>query len=103
MRLIDALRLIGKTDGRETLGPQFPICRSETAARFAVDVTIDRRDALRRMAEDYGATPRQALDDLLTFTLDDDAAIARRTLADDEKGDDAAALRGGAGKGRNRP
>ena len=44
------------------------------------NVTIDARDALRRMAEDYGTTPAQTLEDLLTFCLEDDAAIARRTL-----------------------
>jgi hypothetical protein len=33
------------------------------------------------MAADYGgATPAQALEDLLTFALDEDAAVARRIL-----------------------
>ena len=49
-------------------------------ALIAAAVTIDCRDALRRPAADYGATPRQALEDLMIFMLEDDGAIARRTL-----------------------
>ena len=56
------------------------ISRSESIARLAGDVTIDARDALRRMAADYGATPAQTFEDLLAFCLSDDATIARRTL-----------------------
>jgi hypothetical protein len=39
-----------------------------------------REGALRRMAADSGKTPAEALEDLIAFALDDDAAIARRTL-----------------------
>jgi hypothetical protein len=38
-----------------------------------------REDALRRMADDYGTKPEKALD-LLTFALEDDAAVGRRIL-----------------------
>jgi hypothetical protein len=34
----------------------------------------------QRRAADYGKTAAEALDDLLTFSLDDDAAVARRVL-----------------------
>jgi hypothetical protein len=48
--------------------------------RYAITGTIDRREALRRLAADYKASPSETLEDLLTFALDEDAAIARRTL-----------------------
>jgi hypothetical protein len=32
------------------------------------------------MADDYRTTPEKALDDLLTFALDDDDAVGRRIL-----------------------
>jgi hypothetical protein len=56
------------------------VSRSCMTVRYAVTVTIDRREALRRLAVDYKASPAEALEDLLTFALDEDAAIARRTL-----------------------
>ena len=56
------------------------ISSSALIARRAVTVSRDREDALRRMAADYGKTAAEALDDLLTFSLDDDAAVARRVL-----------------------
>jgi hypothetical protein len=40
---------------------------------------MTRREALERVAADYRTAPLQALEDLLTFCLEDDAAIARQT------------------------
>lgn len=48
--------------------------------RYAVTVTVARREVLKRLAADYGASPAETLEDLLTFALSDHAAIARRTL-----------------------
>jgi len=56
------------------------ISRSTEKVRRAVVLPREREDALRRMADDYRTTPEKALDDLLTFALDDDAAVARRIL-----------------------
>ena len=56
------------------------VSRSATTVRYAVTVTVAHREALRRLAVDYGASPAEALEDLLTFALSDHAAIARRTL-----------------------
>ena len=56
------------------------ISRSTEKVRRAVVLPRAREDALRRMADDYGTVPEKALDDLLTFALDDDAAVARRVL-----------------------
>jgi hypothetical protein len=56
------------------------ISRGALVVRRAVLLTREREDALRRMAEDYGTAAAKALDDLLTFLLDDDAAVARRIL-----------------------
>ena len=56
------------------------ISRSEAAVGYRVPVSMERRDALARMAGDRGTTPAQALEDLITFGLDEDAAIARRIL-----------------------
>jgi hypothetical protein len=53
---------------------------SEKVVRRAVRLTIERENALRRMAADCGKSPAQTLEDLIAFALDDDAAIARRTL-----------------------
>ena len=47
---------------------------------YGVSVGVDQKDALARMAADYGTTPAEALGDLVTFALNDDAAIARRIL-----------------------
>ena len=56
------------------------ISRSSAIVRRAVVLPRSREDALRRMADDYRTTPEKALDDLLTFALDDDAAVGRRVL-----------------------
>jgi hypothetical protein len=56
------------------------ISSSAAVVRRAARLTIERENALRRMAADCGKTPREALEDLIAFALDDDAAIARRTL-----------------------
>jgi hypothetical protein len=56
------------------------ISRSTLLTHRAVQLTKPREDALRRMAVDYGKAAHEALDDLLTFLLDDDAAVARRVL-----------------------
>jgi hypothetical protein len=56
------------------------IAYSEKFVRRAARLTIERENALRRMAADCGKSPAQALEDLIAFTLEDDAAIARRTL-----------------------
>jgi hypothetical protein len=56
------------------------VSRSCMTVRYAITVTIDRCEALRRLATDYKASPSETLEDLLTFALDEDAAIARRTL-----------------------
>jgi len=56
------------------------ISRSTKKVRRAVVLPRSREDALRRMADDYRTTPEKALDDLLTFALDDDAAVGRRVL-----------------------
>jgi hypothetical protein len=56
------------------------ISRSTLVIHRAVQITKQREDALRRMANDYGTATNKALDDLLTFLLDDDAAVARRVL-----------------------
>jgi hypothetical protein len=53
---------------------------SEKVVRRAVRITVEREIALRRMADDCGKTPAEALEDLIAFALDTDAAIARRTL-----------------------
>jgi hypothetical protein len=46
----------------------------------AVKLTMEREQALRKMAAEYGKTPAETLGELLAFALDDDAAIARRVL-----------------------
>lgn len=56
------------------------VSRSTLVARRAVLLTKEREAALRRLAADYGKGAHEALDDLLTFWLDDDAAVARRVL-----------------------
>jgi hypothetical protein len=56
------------------------VSRSTLVIHRAVQLTKPREDALRRMAADYGKAAHEALDDLLTFLLDDDAAVARRIL-----------------------
>jgi hypothetical protein len=56
------------------------IPHSEKVVRRTARLTIEREEALRRMAADCGKSPAQALEDLIAFTLDTDAAIARRTL-----------------------
>ena len=61
------------------------ISRSESIARLAGNVTIEYRDALRRMADDYGETPARTFEDLLIFCLADDALIARRILRIERK------------------
>ena len=48
--------------------------------RRAVLLSREREDALRRLADDYGTQAMEALGDLLTFSLDEDAAVARRIL-----------------------
>ena len=48
---------------------------------YGVSVAVDQRDALARMAADCGMTPAEALEDLVAFALNDDAAIARRNPA----------------------
>jgi hypothetical protein len=53
---------------------------SEKFVRRAARLTIERENALRRMAADSGKSSAQALEDLIAFALDEDAAIARRTL-----------------------
>lgn len=54
-----------------------PVSRSCTTVRYAVTVTVARREVLKRLAADYGASPAETL---LTFALSDHAAIGRRTL-----------------------
>jgi hypothetical protein len=56
------------------------ISRSALVARRAVMLSREREDALRRLADDYGTQAMEALADLLNFTLDEDAAVARRVL-----------------------
>jgi hypothetical protein len=56
------------------------ISRSTLLIRHGVTLSREGEDALRRMAADYGKTAAEALDDWLTFSLDDDAAVARRVL-----------------------
>jgi hypothetical protein len=56
------------------------ISRSTLAVRRAVLLSREREDALRRLADDYGTQAMEALGDLLTFSLDEDAAVARRIL-----------------------
>jgi hypothetical protein len=56
------------------------ISRSTLLIHRAVQLTKSREDALRDMAEDYGKAADEALDDLLTFLLNDDATVARRFL-----------------------
>ena len=53
---------------------------SALVGRRAVILTRAREEALRRMAADYGTSAAKTLDDLLTFSLDEDAAVARRIL-----------------------
>jgi hypothetical protein len=61
-------------DGGE--GAKLPF-RALTVRR-AVILAREREDALRRLADDYGTPAMDALADLLNFTLDEDAAVARR-------------------------
>jgi hypothetical protein len=56
------------------------ISYSAKFVRRATRMTIERENALRRMADDCGKTPVAALADLIAFALDDDALIARRIL-----------------------
>ena len=56
------------------------ISRSALVVRRAVLLSREREDALRRLADDYGTQAMEALADLLNFTLDEDAAVARRVL-----------------------
>ena len=56
------------------------ISRSALVVRRAVLLSREREDALRRLADDYGTQATEALADLLNFTLDEDAAVARRVL-----------------------
>jgi hypothetical protein len=56
------------------------ISRSCTTARFAITVTLPRRETLRKLAFEYGASPAETLEDLVMFALSDHALIARRTL-----------------------
>ena len=56
------------------------ISRSTLVVRRAVLLSREREDALRRLAEDYGTQATEALADLLTFSLDEDATLARRVL-----------------------
>ena len=56
------------------------ISSSAAVVRRTARVTVERENALRRMAADCGKTPAETLEDLITFALDDDAAIARRIL-----------------------
>ena len=44
--------------------------------RRAVLLSREREDALRRLADDYGTQAMEALGDLLTFSLDEDAAVS---------------------------
>jgi hypothetical protein len=53
------------------------VTRSCAIARFAIPISLEARDALRRLASDHGAT---CAADLLVFALEKDAAGARRTL-----------------------
>ena len=86
---IEIARAVGRAHGNSVR--QFAakcgilISRSELIARLAGNVTIEYRDALRRMADDYGETPGRTFEDLLTFMLADDATIARRTLRVSER------------------
>lgn len=56
------------------------VSRSCAIVGFRVPISLDARDALRRLAADHGATCAETLTDLLGFALEKDAAIARRTL-----------------------
>ena len=56
------------------------VSRSCMTVRFAITVTVARREALRQLAADYGASPSETLEDLVMFALSDHAFIARRTL-----------------------
>ena len=56
------------------------ISRSRLAGRRAVLLSREREDALRRLADDYGTQATEAQADLLTFSLDEDATLARRVL-----------------------
>ena len=56
------------------------LSRSTLAVRRAVLLSREREDALRRLAEDYGTQATEALADLLTFSLDEEATLARRVL-----------------------
>jgi hypothetical protein len=56
------------------------ISRTCTIARYAITVTLPRRETLRKLAFEYGASPAETLEDLVTFALSDHALIARRTL-----------------------
>jgi hypothetical protein len=56
------------------------ISRSDLVVRRAVLLSREREDALRRLSDDYGTQAMEALGDLLTFSLDEDAAVARRIL-----------------------
>jgi hypothetical protein len=72
-RTADAVIKFGRARG-------IAIAYSEKFVRRAVRLTIERENALRRMAADSGKSSAQALEDLIAFALDEDAAIARRTL-----------------------
>jgi hypothetical protein len=52
------------------------ISRSTLVVRRAVLLSREREDALRRLADDYGTQAMEALGDLLTFSLDEDAAVS---------------------------
>jgi hypothetical protein len=56
------------------------ISRACTTARYVVTITVARRETLKRLASDYGGSPAETLEDLVTFALSDHALIARRTL-----------------------
>jgi hypothetical protein len=56
------------------------ISSSAAGIRRAVRLTIERENALRRMAIDCGKTPAEALEEFIAFALAEDAAVARRTL-----------------------
>ena len=53
---------------------------TDLSVHRAIKLTIAREGALRKMAADLGVPPKKALEHLVGFVLDDDAAIARRLL-----------------------
>ena len=56
------------------------ISRACSTARYAITITIARRETLKKLAFEYGASPAETLEDLVTFARSDHALIARRTL-----------------------